>query len=97
MDVWSRRLVVPFAAACVGLTYYCAAAFSLAFTKSTIGIATIWPPSGLILGALLLLPRRFFLASMFAAGLASIAANLQFGAAVSVALGFTPQQTFSKR
>ncbi len=72
-----------------GLAYYLAAVTSLYLTRGEDGIAMLWPASGVLFAALLVVPLRragWFLAT---AALASLAANLGSGNALVVSIGFT--------
>ena len=73
----------------LGLNYYWLAILSLTCTSGANQIATVWPPSGLLLATLLAVPRRRLWHFAAAAGIASMAANLQMGASLSLAGGFT--------
>ncbi|MBW0145399.1 sensor domain-containing diguanylate cyclase [Sphingomicrobium clamense] len=71
------------------MAYYLTAYFSLEFTQSTNGLATIWPASGIFVAALLLAkrgPRMPIIATVAAASLIS---NTQFGASSIEAAGYT--------
>lgn len=58
-----------------GLTYFLLAHFSLAASMGLSGLATMWPPSGLLLAVLLLTPRARWPGFIIACGAASAAAN----------------------
>ncbi|VVS96429.1 conserved membrane hypothetical protein [Sphingomonas sp. EC-HK361] len=83
---WVRRAWPP---CLLGLAYYAVAAVSLALTKGSDGIATIWPPSGLLLAAVLILPGRRIMPFAIAAAAGSVLANLLAGTQAWVAAGFT--------
>lgn len=71
---WPRALCW---AAGTALLYYLAARFALAYVVQPQGIASIWPPSGVLLGALLILPRRAWAPTLLLAFVALSIANLQ--------------------
>jgi len=73
----------------LGLNYYWLAILSLTCTSGANQIATVWPPSGLLLATLLAVPRQRLWHFAIAAGVASMAANLQMGASLPLAGGFT--------
>jgi two-component system, cell cycle sensor histidine kinase and response regulator CckA len=52
-------------------------------------VAVFWPPSGLLLGLLLVLPRRSWLATLIAIGIAGTIANMTVGRPLLISLGFT--------
>ncbi|RXD07303.1 sensor domain-containing diguanylate cyclase [Sphingomonas sp. UV9] len=73
----------------MGIAYYIAAVVSLFLTRGQDGIAMLWPASGILFAALLVVPPQragWFLAT---AAMASFAANLGSGNAVVVSIGFT--------
>ena len=72
-----------------GLLYFATAVVSLALTRGVNGIATMWPPSGLLLAVLLLAQRRHIPGCLIAVGLASAVANLLGGNGPSNTIGFT--------
>lgn len=72
-----------------GIAYYLAAAVALFLTRGGIGIATLWPASGILFAALLIAPRRQAGWHVAAAALASIAANLGAGNGWWIATAFT--------
>jgi diguanylate cyclase (GGDEF)-like protein len=73
----------------LGLAYFCFASLSLHLTRGVDGVATIWPASGILLAALLLARPRRWAAFMIAAGVASLAANIDAGVPWSRALAFS--------
>lgn len=73
----------------VGGIYYLLAAFALFCTRGNDGIATMWPPSGLLLATLLAVPRVQAPRFLAAAALASLLANLSAGVPAALAAGFT--------
>jgi len=73
----------------LGLAYFCFAALSLHLTRGVDGVATIWPASGVLLAALMLVPPRRWFAFMAAAGIASLTANIDAGASWPRGLGFS--------
>lgn len=83
----SLLLVLP--PASTGLAYYLAAITSLVLTQGHDGIAMLWPSSGILLAALLVVPRQRAGWHLTAAALGSLAANLESGNALLVSIGFT--------
>ncbi len=73
----------------LGLAYFGIAMVSLHLTRGVDGVATMWPPSGILFATLLLVRRRHMAACLVAAGLASLAANLLAGNGMVNAAGFT--------
>jgi diguanylate cyclase (GGDEF)-like protein len=76
-------------AAVVGLVYYAGAIGSLELSLGSNGIATMWPPAGILLAALVLAPRRRGVAIIACAMVASLIANAQVSKSLPVAAGFT--------
>lgn len=72
-----------------GIGYYLAAITSLFLTGGHDGIAMLWPASGILFAALMIVPRQRAGWYLAAAALASLAANLQSGTTVFVSIGFT--------
>ena len=72
-----------------GLLYFTTAVASLALTRGVNDIATMWPPSGLLLAVLLLAQRRHIPGCLVAVGLASAGANLLGGSGPSNVIAFT--------
>ncbi|KQU45963.1 hypothetical protein ASG67_15190 [Sphingomonas sp. Leaf339] len=75
--------------AATGIAYYLVASASLFLTRGGDGIATFWPLSGLLFAILLIVPRHRVGWHIAAAAIASLAANLGSGNALSVSIGFT--------
>jgi diguanylate cyclase (GGDEF)-like protein/PAS domain S-box-containing protein len=73
----------------VGLAFYAAAALSLALSRGLDAIAAIWPCNGVLLAALLLAPRPAAWRYLLAAGVASMAVNLQVGNSAGLSATFT--------
>lgn len=73
----------------VALVYGLAAALSLALTRGTDGIATMWPASGVLLAGLLRLRPSRVVPCLLLAGAASVAANLDAGNTALDSIGFT--------
>lgn len=73
----------------VGFAYYLSAYFSLEFTQLTNGLATIWPASGIFVAALLLAKRVVKLPIIATVTAASLISNIQFGASLIEAAGYT--------
>jgi diguanylate cyclase (GGDEF)-like protein len=80
-------------ATAMALAYAIAARLSLVFVVQPEGIATIWPPAGLALGALLVAPRRRWPALLAGVAVAVVAANLSAGVPIPMALGFAVANT----
>ena len=72
----------------VGLVYFAAAYVSLRLTLNVEGLATIWPPSGILVAALLL-GRRHWWSVAIVVPFASVPANWLVGTSFSHAVGFT--------
>ncbi|WP_294324249.1 sensor domain-containing diguanylate cyclase [uncultured Sphingomonas sp.] len=71
-----------------GCTYFSAAFLSLTLTLGNDGIATLWPPSGILLAVLLLAPRERIAWHVVAATIGALAANLAIGNPPATALTF---------
>lgn len=80
------RLVTP---AIVGLCYWLAAASSLWLSAGVDGVASLWPASGILLGAVIRFNGRLRLSCILMAALASLAANAGAGMSTRVSIGFT--------
>ncbi len=76
-----------------GVGYYVAAIASLLLTRGADGIATIWPPAGILLAALLAVPRRRAGWHIVAAFVASLGANLGSGNTLLISIGFGAANT----
>ncbi len=72
----------------VALLYFVAARIGLAFQVQPAGVASIWPPSGLLLAALVLRPRSQWPVILGAVFLAITLANLAGGNPLGASLGF---------
>lgn len=72
-----------------GAAYFLVAVTLLYLTRGGNGIATLWPPSGILLGALLVVPPHQARWHLMAAAAASFGANLWTGNPAVVAGGFT--------
>lgn len=81
-----QRIGLP---ALTGIAYYAAAAISLYLTRGSNGIATYWPPSGILFAVLLVVPPRRAGAHVAAAATASLLANVGAGITGLTAIGFT--------
>ncbi|RZL29558.1 MAG: hypothetical protein EOP64_00500 [Sphingomonas sp.] len=77
-----------------GVGYYVASIASLLLTRGADDIATIWPPVGILLAALLAVPRRFAGWHIVAASVASLRANLASGNTLLISIGFGAANTF---
>lgn len=73
----------------VGVAYWAAAALSLWLTQGEDGIATLWPPSGILLAAVIGGPRFGWRRCTAFAAIGSLAANLGAGNGWGVSIGFT--------
>lgn len=71
------------------LAYWGCAALSLRLTQGTDGIATLWPGSGILLAALILLPRGSAKWTVVLVGMASLVANIDAEASFTQACAFT--------
>ncbi|MEG3177339.1 diguanylate cyclase [Sphingomonas sp. RB3P16] len=85
----AKLALSPFGPVVLGITYFCSADLALTLTSGRDGIATVWPPSGILLATLLMVPRRMIWRYASAALLASFGANLVVGASAALAAGFT--------
>lgn len=72
-----------------GCAYFGAAFLSLTLTLGNEGIATLWPPSGILLAVLLLAPRERIAWHLATATIAALAANLAIGNPPLTAITFT--------
>ncbi len=72
----------------IGLVYYLLAHFSLTASMGDNGLAAIWPPSGILLAALLMTRRVRWPGIILACGLASLAANYAASSDFLLACGF---------
>jgi diguanylate cyclase (GGDEF)-like protein/PAS domain S-box-containing protein len=79
----------PLGPAVLGIAYFAFALLSLVMTRGAHGIAAIWPPSGIILATLLVVPRHAVWRFAMAAIIGSFAANLLAGSGLRVSIGFT--------
>lgn len=77
------------APAVAALVYWAAAVTSLALTTSAHGIAVVWPPSGVLVAALLLAPRAEWARYVALSALASLLANAGAGNPPWLSAGFT--------
>lgn len=71
------------------MAYFLTAVTSLALTRGADGIATMWPPSGLLLAILLLAQPAMVPRYIATASIASFAANVMMGSEVGTSIGFT--------
>jgi len=81
----SRSVVLYFG---VGLLYLALAWASLYFVFPPVGVAAAWPPSGLALAFLLLIPRRNWPATILVLFIANVCANLLGRNPLPASLGF---------
>ncbi|WP_082443341.1 MULTISPECIES: sensor domain-containing diguanylate cyclase [unclassified Sphingomonas] len=80
-----RSAILPVAS---GSVYFLAAVASLKLTLGNDGIATLWPPSGILLAVLLLAPRHRIAWHVAAAAMGAVVANLVAGNPPLTALTF---------
>lgn len=80
------RSLAPLATA---VAYGAAAAVALALTKEADGITTMWPSSGILFGAIAVVPRRSTWKVVSLTAAASMIANLTAGYAVAISLAYT--------
>lgn len=73
----------------VGLSYWAAGTITLWLSGGPDGIASIWPPSGILLAALIRWREAGTLRCLLAATVASLLANLTMGTGLSLSLWFT--------
>jgi diguanylate cyclase (GGDEF)-like protein len=73
----------------VGLCYWLAAASSLWLTAGADGVASLWPASGVLLGAVIRTEGRVRVACILMAAFASLVANVGAGMTAWVSIGFT--------
>lgn len=85
----SRLLRLALAPSGTGICYYVAAVAALFLTRGEDGIAMLWPASGVLFAVLVMVRRERAGWHIAAAGLASLAANLESGNALFVSIGFT--------
>ncbi|MEQ7872448.1 diguanylate cyclase [Sphingomonas sp. ASV193] len=72
----------------IGLAYFAAASLTLAFTRVTGGVSTLWIATGVLGGILVYRPRRDWPPIVAAAGIASMAATSLFGFGPAGAIPF---------
>ena len=72
----------------VGTIYFLACYIAL-LIDTTDGTASVWPASGLLLGVLLLTPRRYILSTLTGALIGGVIANLGVGFPVATSIGYT--------
>lgn len=72
----------------VGAAYFAAAHVSIVLAGLTGDVAAIWPPNGILLAALLLLPAGRWPSAALAATAAMLGVNLLDGDAIAAGLGF---------
>lgn len=86
-DAWTPRRVAFLALLVAG---YCLAAMGgLAISRQTGRIATLWPPNGIAVAVLLLLPRVRWAEAIAAGAAGSVLANLLGGAPLAAAASIT--------
>ena len=90
MSLLRHRLLLPLA---TGLGYYLGAVLGVAASSMSEGIAIFWLPNGILLAALLLVPRRDWPLHLAMAVLAEIAADLPTFS-LAQALGFAAVNLF---
>jgi PAS domain S-box-containing protein len=73
----------------IALAYYAAACLGLVFEVQARGITAAWPPSGLVLGLVLALPRRSWPALLATIALTNAVANLVVGHPWAYVVGFS--------
>ncbi len=83
---WPRRLVPPLA---TGIAYYCAASISLFLTEGGHGIATLWPPTGILFAVLMIARPQGAGWHVAAAATANVLANIGAGHSAVSTIGFT--------
>jgi diguanylate cyclase (GGDEF)-like protein len=88
--VWRHRTLPPLA---TGLGYYLGAVLSVAASTMSEGIAILWLPNGILLAALLLVPRRAWPPCLLAAVAGEVAADLPTFT-LAQALGFAGVNLF---
>ncbi len=87
--MFARLGTSPLGPVILGIAYFAFAMLALMVTRGAHGIAAIWPPSGILLATLLIVPRRSVWRFAAAAIVASFAANLLAGSDVRIAVGFS--------
>ena len=87
--MFARLGYSPLGPALLGVAYFAFAMVSLFVARGSHGVAAIWPPSGILLATLLIVPRRAVWRFAMGAIVASLAANLLAGSSFPVAAGFT--------
>ncbi|MBM6577432.1 diguanylate cyclase [Microvirga sp. SRT01] len=81
-----RTILAPLG---VGILYWAAAAMSLALTNGADGVATMWPASGILFAALIVLPARLRWPCLGFAAIGSVIANAMAGLTAATVIGFT--------
>jgi integral membrane sensor domain MASE1 len=84
-ELRSRPLVN---AALLGAAYFLTAHFSLELSRLTGDVASMWPPNGIVLAALLVSPTTSWTRYAVATFAAVVAVNLLHGDSVAAGLGF---------
>ncbi|MFV9506660.1 MAG: MASE1 domain-containing protein [Oscillochloridaceae bacterium umkhey_bin13] len=84
----SPRWVVWVVALLLGLSYAGLARLGLALVFEPLGIAELWPPSGLLFAVLVLAPRHFWFHLLAACFLAVLVVNLSTGQSLAVSLAY---------
>src|ERR1051325_9841944 len=79
---------VGYAAVAVALGYYLGAKLGFALTPDSQPISTLWPPNAILLGALLIAPRRTWAALLLAALVAHLAVELGSGVPLPMVLSW---------
>ncbi len=81
-----RTILAPLG---VGFLYWAAAAMSLALTNGADGVATMWPASGVLFAALIVLPARYRWSCIGFSAIGSVLANAMAGMSMATVIGFT--------
>lgn len=81
-----RHLVLTLTLA---LAFAACAALAIQWARQTVGVATFWPGTGILMAGLVALPRRFGIACAALCAASQLAINLSVGQALAPSLMFT--------
>jgi PAS domain S-box-containing protein len=94
VSTFHGALRIPLHAALVGLAYFICARIGVTLLVQPQSIASFWPPSGLLVGALVISHRQSWPSILGAVLAATAAVNLLMGKAVAVSLAFALINSF---
>jgi signal transduction histidine kinase/ActR/RegA family two-component response regulator len=73
----------------LALAFAACAALAIVWARQTVGVATFWPGTGILMAGLIALPRRFGIACAALCAASQLAINLAVGQALAPSLMFT--------